>query len=644
MVADKPMPVVAGNPPVPRGAPEMPLVPQQLQYWTRQLDGVSAPELPTPHVRSASTSPSTSAHACAVQRDVTARLLLLISQLDSTLLDLAVAVCQIVLARRSEQEDNVVATPVPGRDHPVLLRSGVRDSIPFREFLLQVRAIVEAAFTHSALPFQQVIEELGLDPVMARIAVVAGEEIAVSFRADLIIRLVERDGELSVIVDSPTEKVDAVTAKVLAGQLANVIEVVVTDPAVPLGRIDFLTVAERRQLLVEWNDTRQEIPAAALPVLFSERVRQTPDAVAVVGDGESLSYAELDARANRLAHRLIRCGVRAEHLVGVLMERSVALVVTELAVVKAGGAYLPLDVRAPAKRMRLLLTEANVSVLITDRTWQDTARAIHDGHIVELDRNLSHDGVHDHDDISPWDAPDSDPGVVVNPGQLAYVMYTSGSTGVPKGVAVRHRDVVGLAFDRRFGNAGHERVLFHSPAAFDASTYELWVPLLREGRVVVAPPGEIDVDVLQRMITQYGVTGVWLTSGLFRLIAQEAPHCMTGIREVWTGGDVVPAAAVRRVLGVCPYVVVVDGYGPTETTTFASSYRMTRDRPVPEVVPIGRPFDNVQVYVLDGCLRPVPVGVAGELYITGAGLARGYVGRSGLTASRFVANPFGAPG
>jgi acyl-coenzyme A synthetase/AMP-(fatty) acid ligase/acyl carrier protein len=211
-------------------------------------------------------------------------------------------------------------------------------------------------------------------------------------------------------------------------------------------------------------------------------------------------------------------------------------------------------------------------------------------------------------------------------------------------VAVRHRDVVALAFDRCFTGGGHERVLLHSPLAFDASTYELWVPLLNGGQVVVAPPGDLDTASLRQVITDRGVTGLWLTAGLFRLIAQDVPDCLARVREVWTGGDVVAAAAVRRVLQACPGLVVVDGYGPTETTTFATSYRISTSEPVPETVPIGRPLDNMRVYVLDRGLRPVPVGIAGELYVAGAGLARGYLNRPGLTAERFVACPIGGPG
>ncbi|MGC1734298.1 MAG: non-ribosomal peptide synthase/polyketide synthase [Pseudonocardiaceae bacterium] len=420
---------------------------------------------------------------------------------------------------------------------------------------------------------------------------------------------------------------DVATIERMVAHLTVLLNGILADPSQSAARLLPLTQAERDQMLVEWNDTTHEIPEAALPVVFADQVRRTPDAIAVVGDGVSWSYAQLDARANRLANRLIRLGVAAEQPVGILMGDSADLVVAELAVVKAGGAYLPVDVRAPAERMRSVLAQAGVSVLLTDREWQAAASALHRGRVLAIDADPL------------LDEPSSDPGVPVDPEQLAYVMYTSGSTGVPKGVAVRHRDVVALAFDRRFDGAAHQRVLLHSPQAFDATTYELWVPLLHGGAVVI-PPAAVDADVLRTAITEHGVTGLWLTSGLFRLIAHDAPECFAGVQEIWTGGDVVPAAAVRRVLAACPDVTVVDGYGPTETTTFASSYRMTGIGSVPDLVPIGTPLDNMRVYVLDAALQPVPIGAPGELHIAGAGLARGYLRRPGLTAQQFIANPF----
>jgi amino acid adenylation domain-containing protein/non-ribosomal peptide synthase protein (TIGR01720 family) len=439
--------------------------------------------------------------------------------------------------------------------------------------------------------------------------------------------------QVSIAFDYDPTLFDATTVERMAGHLEMLLEGVAADPDCRLGSLPLLTEAERGRVLVEWNDTGREIPAGTVSGLFAAQVRRTPEATAVVCDAVELSYAELDARANRLAHRLVRMGVGPEDRVGVLLERSAELVVAVLAILKAGGAYLPLDVRAPAERMRLILAEAGARVLLVDQRWEATGRQAHDGRRVVVDA-----------DASLAEEPASQLGVVAHPDGLAYVEYTSGSTGTPKGVAVRHRDVVALAFDRRFAGGAHRRVLVHSPLAFDASTYELWVPLLSGGQAVVAPAGDLDVDALRRMVTEHQVTGLWLTVGLFRIVAQDAPDCLAGVREVWTGGDVVPAAAVRRVLAACPDLVVVDGYGPTETTTFATSYRMAEVESVPEVVPIGRPLDNMRVYVLDADLRPVPPGAPGELYISGAGLARGYLGRPGLTAQRFVADPFGLPG
>ncbi|MGC9441180.1 amino acid adenylation domain-containing protein [Streptomyces sp. WG5] len=432
---------------------------------------------------------------------------------------------------------------------------------------------------------------------------------------------------LTLRIDYRPDLFDDGTARALGERLRGLLEAFADDPGRSVDSLATLTEAERHTLLVEWNDTAADVPGQAVPALLRARAKRTPDAPAVVFGDVTLSHRELDERSDRLAGRLAGLGVGPETPVAVLMERSADLPVALLAVLKAGGAYVPLRARDPLARQQQVVTATGAPVVVTDAAFADRAARL----------GVTVAGAHE-------DAPGTAPGRTVLPEQLAYVMYTSGSTGVPKGVAITHRDIVELAVDRRWQGGAHQRVLLHSPTAFDASTYELWVPLLNGGTVVVAPPADLDVAGLGRLLTAHDVTALWLTAGLFRLVAEEAPHSLAGVREVWTGGDAVPAAAVRRVREACPDTVVVDGYGPTESTTFALSHTLAADAPVPARIPIGRPLDNMRAYVLDGALRPVPVGVVGELYIGGAGLARGYTGRPGTTAERFVADPFGPAG
>ncbi|HSV66550.1 MAG TPA: amino acid adenylation domain-containing protein, partial [Mycobacteriales bacterium] len=643
---------------------------EHLAYWRRTLAGIAPLELPTDRPR-----PSLRTAAGAVHRhDLPAGLVQALSRVGhengATLFMTLVAAVQVLLSRYANQTDVAIGTATSGRDraelenlvgffvNTVVLRTQVLAERSFGELLADVRETVLEAFAHDEAPFDKLVEEIqpGRDPSrtplvqalvvlqtdMVRPRETAGLRVTEhdlprpAARFDLVLEFLPRDDSLSLAVEYSTDLFDAVTVERLVGHLGVLLAAVVVDPDRLVAELPLLTGSEQDQVLVGWNATRAELPSGTLAGLFAEQARRTPGAVAVACDGVELSYAELDAWANRLAHRLVGLGVRAEDRVGVLVERSAGLVAAVLGIVKAGGAYLPLDTRAPVERLRLVLAEASASVLVTDRAWQSTADAAGPDRVVVVDNAdaeaLSNDG------------PVDPPAVSLDPDNLAYAEYTSGSTGVPKGVAVRHRDVVALAFDRRFANGAHVRVLGHSPLAFDASTYELWVPLLNGGTVVMVPPGEIDAHVLRRQVSDHRVTALWLTAGLFRMIVQDAPDCLTGVAEVWTGGDVVPAAAVRRVLTACPGLVVVDGYGPTETTTFATSYRMDDAAAVPDAIPIGAPLDNMRVYVLDGGLRPVPVGVPGELFIAGAGLARGYLDRPGLTAQRFVADPFGPPG
>ncbi|WP_042368093.1 non-ribosomal peptide synthetase [Streptacidiphilus neutrinimicus] len=434
--------------------------------------------------------------------------------------------------------------------------------------------------------------------------------------------------ELALRLGYDPELFDAATALRTAEQLTVLLTAMTDDAELPPARLPLLTAERRTEIVEGWNDTAADVPEATVADLFAAQVRRAPDAIAVAAGDEEISYRDLDARAEALAARLAARGVTVEQPVAVLMDRSVELVVVQLALARLGGVFVPLDGRAPGDRLRRILAEARAALLLTDAAWEGRAHALlPDGDVLRADARGP---------LPPAAK------AVVHPDNVQYLMFTSGSTGTPKGVAVRQRDVVALALDRAF--AGHERVLVHSPHAFDAATYELWVPLLRGGTAVLAPPSDLDAEAVRRAVAEQGVRCLWLTAGLFRLLAQEDPGCLRGAREVWTGGEAVPGAVVRRVLDACPGLTVVNGYGPTETTTFATRRVFRSGDPLPATLPIGRPLDNTRVYVLDDALQPQPVGVTGELYVAGAGLARGYAGRPGATAARYVADPFGPVG
>ncbi|MCA1707670.1 MAG: condensation domain-containing protein, partial [Actinobacteria bacterium] len=485
------------------------MVEAQLSFWRRQLDGVAALELPTDRPRPGVHTNNGALLEFVVPAQVTARLKELGRHQDGTLFMTLVAACQLLLHRWSGQDDIAVGTVTSGRDraeleglvgffvNTLVLRSQVDNERTFSEFLSGVKATVLDAFAHQDVPFERLVDELQPERDTSRTPLfdamivlqntpnqaceLPGLEVEdvelpmVTASFDISIEFQESDGGLYGALTYNTDLFDAASIERMAAHLQVLLEGIVAGPDRQLVELQWMSEVERYRVLVEWNDTGLVVSSATVASLFAEQVIRTPEATAVISDVGALSYAELDARANLLAHRLIGLGVGPEGRVGVLVERSVELVVAVLAVVKAGGAYLPVDVRAPAERMRLGLAEAGASVLITDRVWRAVAESVHTGRMIVVDG-----------DPSLAEEPAGAPAVVVCPDNLVYTEYTSGSTGVPKGVAVRHRDVVALALDRRFVGGGHERVLLHSPLAFDASTYELWVPLLRGGRVVVA--------------------------------------------------------------------------------------------------------------------------------------------------------------
>ncbi|MEN3615864.1 amino acid adenylation domain-containing protein, partial [Plantactinospora sp. ZYX-F-223] len=475
---------------------------------------------------------------------------------------------------------------------------------------------------HSATPVDFALDGLEVEPIHAESG---------SAKFDLSFSLTEqRDAELNPggvhgLVEYATDLFDRATVETVAARLARLLDAVVARPEIRISAIDLLGAEGRRELLASGSGTTRPVPDGTLPSLFRARAAREPKRTAVVHGDTTLSYAELDRRSDRLAAALVARGIPAEARVAVLMGRSWQYPVAVLGVLKAGGSYLPLDPRNPSARLRRMIAETGAAALITDREHLVDEPPLHAQTLL----------------VDPSDPDvDSGPPVDIRPGQLAYVLYTSGSTGTPKGVAVTHRNVVDLVADGWWRHGPDDQVLMHSPYAFDASTYELWGPLLTGGRIVVADGDGMDLVALADTIVRHGVTRLLMAEGLFRLLATEHTDALAGVRDVYVGGDAMSPAIAARVLAAHPGLRLTNSYGPTEATLAIAHHELTRPLPVERPVPIGRAMDNTRLYVLDERLAPALPGTPGELYVAGEGLARGYLGRGGLTAERFVADPF----
>ncbi|MEU1885474.1 amino acid adenylation domain-containing protein, partial [Micromonospora rifamycinica] len=439
------------------------------------------------------------------------------------------------------------------------------------------------------------------------------------------------DADLQITLTFATDLFTTATAAALGERLMAILQQVALRPAIPVGSLDVLTTRERRQLHAEADDP--PVVPCSVVAAFDEQAARTPDAPALTEGEVTLSYAELRDRAERLARTLRANGVGDETPVPVLMQRSVDLVVAFLAVLKAGGAYLPIHTAYPVQRMRAVAADTASPVLLVDDSFQ--------AHELANDERAAGRVVLTG---TPRDADAAVPLPPVHPQQLCYVMYTSGSTGEPKGIQITHQGVVDLVRDPSWALHAGDRILLHSPHAFDASTWELWGPLLHGGTVVVAPPDAVAAAVLQRLVRTHGITRLSLTAGLFRVVADELVDVFRELDEVTTGGDVISARAVARTVEHCPDTVVRTTYGPTEMTLCVTQYPWRHGEDVPATVPLGRPMAYTGVHLLDRRLQPVPAGVPGEIYLAGSGTARGYLRQPGTTAARFVADPFGPPG
>jgi amino acid adenylation domain-containing protein len=574
---------------------------------------------------------------------------------------------QTLLARLSGQRDVVVGSPIANRDRAetegmigffvnlLALRADLTADPTFGELVDQVRDTAFSAYAHQGLPFEKLVDELRLDRDLGRnplfqvvfqlhnapqpdldlpgLRLRAIEDDTGAAKFDLDLALVEVDGGLAGSIDFDLDLFDPTTIQRLARAYERLLAGAIAAPSRRVSELELLGEEDRFLLRIEWNDTATAYPRErCVHELFAEQAARRPGAVAVVQGDERLTYGELRRRANRLAWTLRELGVGPEDRVGVCHERSPELIVALLAALEAGAAYVPFDLSLPPERLSLLMRDAAPRVVLAAPGQEDL---LPEGpwRIVAGEPN------------DPGMGRDDDPPAAATPDGLVYVLYTSGSTGLPKGVAAVHRAVVRLVMETDYVALGPDEVFLQaSPIGFDASTLELWGCLLHGGRLVLAPPDRPSLAELGALVAKEKVTTLWLTAALFEQMVAERLDDLRGVRQLLAGGDVLPPAQVRAALAGLAGGVVINGYGPTENTTFTCCHRMASPEDVEVPVPIGRPIANGRVYLLDRELRPVALGVAGELCCAGDGLARGYWARPDLTAERFVPDPFGEPG
>ena len=407
------------------------------------------------------------------------------------------------------------------------------------------------------------------------------------------------------------------------------------DPQVPLRELSLLSAAERQQLLVEWNNpTAPYSDNKCIHELFEAQAARTPDKIAVVFDRQALSYAELNSRANQLAHHLRERGLCPDRLAAIGAERSIETLVGLLAILKAGGAYVPLDLEYPPERLAHILRNTVATVLRSPLPLRNAHPTYH-GAIVDLETEAAQIA----------EKPRHNPASAVHPLNLACCIHTSGSTGTPKAVGIQHSGVSGLVREANYACLNEREVFLHAaPLAFDASTFEIWGSLANGARLVILRSGKTSLDELATVIEAERVSTLFLTAALFDHFCTSHLAALKGVRQLVTGGDVLSPVAIERALGGLPQCRLINAYGPTESTTLATCYSFPHDFSARSSAPIGYPIQNSAVYILDEARNPVPIGVAGEIHIAGAGLARGYLQQPAMTAEKFIPDPFGQPG
>jgi amino acid adenylation domain-containing protein len=633
----------------------------QLAYWQHQLDGVPVLNLPADRPRPAVPSYRGAKQVLELSPSLSQALEALSYREGVTLFMTMLAAFETLLYRYTQQEDITIGSPIANRNrselegligffvNSLVLRTDCSGQPTFRELLQRVRDVTLGAYAHQDLPFEKLVEDLHPDrdlsyhplfqvafsfqntPISALelpgLTLSLLELDTTTAKLDLEFHLWQDSGSVKGQMVYSTDIFDDATITRMLGHFQTLLASVVANPEQRVSDVAVLSVRERRQLSIDWNDTKKEYSKECFHQLFEQRVRKTPNAIALVFNEQQLTYQQLNIQANKLAHHLQKLGVVSDVLVGIWIDRSLETIVAILAILKAGGAYLPLDPSLPQERLNLMLADANVSVLLTNLSlaplskggWGDSLS------IVYLDKDWKK--IEQYSPENPTSCVTSD--------NLAYVIYTSGSTGQPKGVAIEHRGLANLAQAQLevFNIQPSHRILQFASLSFDASIFEI-VMALRSGATLDLADKEslLPGQPLLELLRDRAITHVTLPPAVLAVLPLAS---LPALQTIICAGESCPADIINRWWQ--PQRRLFNAYGLTEATVWST---VAEIKSTSEQISIGRPISNTQIYILDKYLEPVPVGIDGELYIGGDGLGRGYINRPELTAKHFIANPF----
>ena len=651
---------------------QSPEMERQLNYWKSQLGGERAvAKLPTEKTRPARVSLKGASRKIELSAELTRKVKEVSRSQSATIYMVMMAALKVMMYRYSGEEQIAVGTVIANRMreetegligffvNTLVMKTDLGGNPSLREVIRREREVALGAYANQEIPFEKVVEEMqperrGSETPMFEVMFVlqntADERMEMGgvrvieekieremTKFELTLEMREVEGKLKGAFEYNTELYDESTMERMAAQYERVVEAICRNCEQRVADIDLLSEREKHLLVVEWNETASYYPRhKCVHELFQEQVEFNPESVAVIFEDEQVTYRELNKRANQLAHYLQSMGVGPEVKVGICVDRSVGMIVGLLAILKAGAAYVPLDAAYPRERLSFMLDDAGIEVVITQEhinmmlPEQEACRRVF------LDRDWRQ--ISDFKQDNPTSGASSD--------NLAYVMYTSGSTGLPKGVEVIHKAVVKLVRAVEYANLDEQEVILQAaPLSFDASTFEVWGALINGASCVLLKQRVPTAEDLGRAIREKKVSTMWLTASLMNAVVDEGVQELDGLKQLLAGGEALSVEHVRKLKKSVKEIELINGYGPTEATTFTCTQRIGEEEADKGSVAIGRPIANTKVYVVDNHNQPVGIGVAGELLIGGEGLARGYLNRAELTAEKFIPETFsGVPG